>query len=33
MAQENSAAIEQRTCALLEKLRSTLKTEDIEAVE
>jgi TPR repeat protein len=33
MAEENSAAIEQRTRALLEKLRSTLKTDDIEAVE
>jgi hypothetical protein len=33
MAEENSAAIEQRTHALLEKLRSTLKTDDLEAVE
>ena len=33
MAEENSAAIEQRSRALLEKLRSTLKTDDIEAVE
>ena len=33
MAEENSAAIEQRTRALLEKLRSTLKIDDIEAVE
>jgi hypothetical protein len=33
MAEENSAAIEQRTRALLEKPRSTLKTDDIEAVE
>ena len=33
MAQENSAAIEQRTHAPLEKLRSTLKADDIEAVE
>jgi TPR repeat protein len=33
MAEENSAAIEQRTRALLERLRSTLKTDDIDAVE
>jgi hypothetical protein len=33
MAEENSAAIEQRTRVLLERLRSTLKTDDIEAVE
>jgi hypothetical protein len=33
MAEENAAAIEQQTHALLEKLRSTLKTDDIEAVE
>jgi len=33
MAQENSAAIEQRTHAPLEKLRSALKADDIEAVE
>jgi len=33
MAEENSAAIEQRTHALLEKLRNTLKTDDIDAVE
>jgi hypothetical protein len=33
MAEENSAAIALRTRALLEKLRSSLKTDDIEAVE
>jgi len=33
MAEENSAAIEQRTHALLEKLRGTLKADDIESVE
>ena len=33
MAEENSAAIEQRTHSLLEKLRSTLKADDIDAVE
>jgi DNA-binding CsgD family transcriptional regulator len=33
MAEENSAAIALRTRALLEKLRSTLKTDDVEAVE
>ena len=33
MAEENSAAIEQRTHALLEKLRNTLKPDDIDAVE
>ena len=33
MAQENSGAIEQRSHALVERLRSTVKTDDIEAVE
>jgi DNA-binding CsgD family transcriptional regulator len=33
MAEENSGAIEQRSRALLEKLRGTVKTEDIDAVE
>src|SRR5882724_11871366 len=33
MAEENSAAIEQRTHSLLEKSRSTLKADDIDAVE
>jgi two-component system nitrate/nitrite response regulator NarL len=33
MAEENSGAIEQRSHALVERLRSTVKTDDIEAVE
>ena len=33
MAEENSAAIEQRSRVLVERLRSTVKTDDIEAVE
>src|SRR6266403_3559965 len=33
MAEENSGAIEQRSRALVERLRSTVKTDDIEAVE
>jgi two-component system nitrate/nitrite response regulator NarL len=33
MAEENSGAIEQRSRALVEQLRSTVKTDDIEAVE
>jgi two-component system, NarL family, nitrate/nitrite response regulator NarL len=33
MAEENSAAIEQRSRALLENARSTLKTDDVDTVE
>jgi len=33
MAEENSGAIEQRSHALVERLRSIVKTDDIEAVE
>ena len=33
MAEENSSAIAQRSRALLEKLRSTVKTDEIDAVE
>jgi two-component system, NarL family, nitrate/nitrite response regulator NarL len=33
MAEENSGAIEQRSRALLEKVRSAVKTEDVDAVE
>jgi hypothetical protein len=33
MAEENSGAIDQRSHALVERLRSTVKTDDIEAVE
>ena len=33
MAEENSGAIEQRSRALVDRLRSTVKTDDIEAVQ
>jgi len=33
LAEENSAAIERRSRALVERLRSTVKTDDIESVE